>query len=94
MSNETHTIVSNKTYILVLLFLLTMTGISVAATQIQLDSLTIFVALFLASVKSFVVLTYFMHLKFDSLFIKLMVASMFIIITLVMILMFIDYDFR
>jgi len=52
------------------------------------------VALLVASVKVFIVLTYFMHLKYDSLFIKLMVAGIFILFAVIIVITFLDYWFR
>lgn len=91
--DSTH-IVSYKTYGIILGILLILTGISIAVTYIELDSLTIFTALFLASVKSTLVLFYFMHIKFDSPFIRIMTISIFVLIAVVTIITFLDYNYR
>jgi cytochrome c oxidase subunit 4 len=40
------------------------------------------------------VITFFMHMKFENLFLKLMIAGVFIIYVLVILITFIDYYFR
>jgi len=94
MSSDSHHIVPYKVYGIILAFLLLMTAISVAVTQIELASLTIFIALLLASIKSAVVLYYFMHLKFDSIFIRIMVAAIFVLVGIVFFITFLDYNYR
>lgn len=94
MSDHSHHIVSYRTYGLILLLLLVLTGISVAVTQIELSKWTTAVALLLASVKSFVVLAIFMHLKFDQRIFKLMVAFIFLLFVAVIVVTFLDYAFR
>ena len=65
MSNESQPhIVKYKTYFFVLLALLFFTFLSVSITQIDVGGLAIVGALVLASLKSSLVLWFFMHLKF------------------------------
>ena len=94
MSDSSHHIVSYRTYGLILVLLLCLTGISVAVTQIELTRWTMAVALLLASTKSFIVLAIFMHLKFDQRIFKVMVAFVFLIFAAVIIVTFLDYAFR
>lgn len=79
---------------MVLIFLLIMTLITVAITEIHFSTFSVGVALIIASVKGVTVLTYFMHLKYESLFLKLIVAGIFVVYALVIILTFIDYLLR
>ena len=94
MSDSSHHIVSYRTYGLILVLLLILTGISVAVTQIELTRWTMAVALLLASTKSFIVLAIFMHLKFDQKIFKFMVAFVFLVFAAVIIVTFLDYAFR
>ena len=94
MSDSSHHIVSYRTYGLVLILLLILTGISVAVTQIELTRWTMAVALLLASTKSFIVLAIFMHLKFDQKIFKFMVAFVFLVFAAVIVVTFLDYAFR
>lgn len=94
MSDTTHHIVSYRTYGLILLLLLILTGISVAVTQIELTKWSTAVALLLACAKSSVVLAIFMHLKFDQRIFRVMVGFIFLLFAAVIIVTFLDYAFR
>lgn len=94
MSDNSHHIVAYRTYALILLLLLVLTGTSVAVTQIQLSKWATLVALLLASAKSSVVLAIFMHLKFDQRIYKFMAIFVVLVITAVIVLTFFDYLFR
>lgn len=93
MENKTH-ISSYESHGKVLISLLLLTMISVLVTWMHFGVFTIAVALTVASVKATIVLTWFMHLKFESRFIRWMVAGVFVLFTLVLIITFIDYFFR
>lgn len=94
MSKENHHIVPYRTYIIVLLALLALTIASIAITSVELKEYTVAGALLFAVVKSFLVLTYFMHLKYDKRYIRLMVAFVFAIFVVVIIITFLDYLYR
>jgi cytochrome c oxidase subunit 4 len=78
----------------VLIILLILTTISVLITGWHLGALTAAVALIIASIKAGTVITYFMHMKFESLFLKLLVTGVFVLFALVVIITFIDYLLR
>jgi cytochrome c oxidase subunit 4 len=92
-NTHNHT-VPYKLHVLILLALLGMTAISVAITQIHLGTLTVVIALLLATFKASLVLTYFMHLKFDNKFYALMVVGVIILIGIIIIITFLDYLYR
>ena len=94
MSDSTHHIVSYRTYGLILLLLLVLTGTSVAVTQIELSRWSMAVALLLAATKSGFVLAIFMHLKFDQRIFKAMAAFVFLLFLAVIVVTFLDYAFR
>ena len=95
MSNDkNHHIVSFRTYFFILMGLLVLTFLTVAVTSIELGPLTVFTALLLASTKSFLVLTYFMHLKFDEKLFRIMVGLVILVFIIVMVITFLDYSFR
>lgn len=95
MSNESnHHIVKYKTYFFVLIALLTFTTISVAITGISLGRLAVIGALLLASAKSSLVLWYFMHLKYESKALRIMVVLVLFVFVAVMIITFLDYSFQ
>ena len=94
MSETTHHIVPYRTYALILLLLLVLTGTSVAVTQIELTKWSTVVALFLAGVKTSLVLAIFMHLKFDKAIFRIMAVLIILLLIVVMVITFLDYWFR
>ncbi|RUT79378.1 cytochrome C oxidase subunit IV family protein [Ancylomarina longa] len=95
MEKEQHPhIVRYRTYVYVLIALLFMTLTSVAVTHIYLGPYTVATALLLATLKSTLVLLIFMHLKFDKKFYSYMVAGVFLLLTSVIIITFLDYLYR
>jgi cytochrome c oxidase subunit 4 len=80
-------------YILVWLTLVALTGLTAAVAGISFGRLSIVVAILIAVVKSYLVLTEFMHLKSEERVFKvfIFVALFFILISLT--LLFTDYSF-
>ncbi len=91
--DDTH-IVPYKTYLFILAGLIILTLISVGVTHVELGKFTIFTAILLASIKSVLVLIYFMHLKFDNRILQILVPAVFILVGLVIFVTFLDYNFR
>lgn len=83
---------SYSVYILVWLALLTFTAITVAVAGINFGNATIAIALIIASIKTYLVLTIFMHLKIENNTFKvfIIIAIFFLIVTFV--LLFSDYS--
>jgi cytochrome c oxidase subunit 4 len=96
MSNQEskieHSHHSYSKYILVWLGLLTLTAITVAVAGVNLGKITIATAIVIASIKSYLVLTVFMHLNAESKAFKVFVgvAIFFIIVSLA--LLFSDFS--
>ena len=78
----------------VLIILLLLTTTSILAIKFHFGAFTVAIALIIASVKAAIVLTYFMHLKFENLLLRLMVGGVFLLFTIVIVITFIDYYFR
>ncbi len=78
----------------VLVILLILTTISILAIKIHLGAYTVALALILASIKVTIVLTYFMHLKFENTLLRMMVGGVFLLFAVVIAITFIDYYFR
>jgi len=91
---EKHHISTYFSHGTVLVALLVLTAITVLVAELHLGAISVGVALLVASVKGTIVLTYFMHLKYESLFYKIMVAGVLVVYTLVIIFTFFDYMFR
>ncbi len=94
MKHEEKHISSYSSLAIVLAVLLALTAISVWVTGFHFGSLAVVIALVIASIKVRTVITYFMHLKYESRFMKLMVTGVFVLYALVIIITFVDYYFR
>ena len=94
MSNENHHVVPYKTYIIILIALIALTMSSVEITSIQLEKFTVAGALLFSTIKSYLVLTYFMHLKYDKPYMRVMVIFVFSVFVVTIIITFLDYLFR
>ena len=93
-NDEKPHIVPYRTFILVLLALLAFTFISIAVTSYDLGPVTVLTALLLATFKTILVLTYFMHLKYDVKMFGILVAAVLALIGVVIFITFLDYLFR
>lgn len=82
------------TYFMIWLGLVACTAITVTVAGLNLGAITLTTALVIAGVKSFLVITYFMHVKNDSAMIKLFIAVCLLIFVIIMILTFSDLSFR
>lgn len=91
--HEKH-IIGYGTYVLVWLGLLALTSLTVTVAGIKLGNYTLLVALAIAAVKSALVITIFMHIKFEERIFKffLLVSAMTLIV--IFALTFFDYSFR
>jgi cytochrome c oxidase subunit IV len=94
MKNDNNHISSYSLNWTVLLILLMLTTTSILAIKFHLGAFTVLIALLIASVKATIVLTYFMHLKFENLLLRLMVVGVFLLFSIVIVITFIDYYFR
>ncbi|MBS1513703.1 MAG: cytochrome C oxidase subunit IV family protein [Bacteroidetes bacterium] len=81
-------------YILVFFGLLALTAITVSIAGLNLGSLTLTVALVIATIKTCLVANYFMHVKFDSPIFKVFIAVCIVIFATMIGLTFFDLIFR
>jgi cytochrome c oxidase subunit 4 len=94
MSEDKHHIVPYRLYVIILLALLALTFASIGITSIELGAYTVAGALLFAIIKSYLVLTYFMHLKYDKPYIRIMVLFVFAIFVVVLVITMLDYLYR
>jgi len=94
MDNHENHITPYLTHGRVLVALLTLTFITISITGFHLGPLTVAVALLIACFKGFVVLTYFMHLKYEQPIFRIMVIGVFLLFFLIIAITFFDYAFR
>jgi cytochrome c oxidase subunit 4 len=94
MEKEKHHIVPYKVYFYILITLLVLTFMSIGITQINLGEYSVLGALIFSTIKSVLVLAWFMHLKFDKPFLRLMVGFVALVFLAVIFITFLDYYFR
>ena len=94
MEGHKHHIVEYLTQVKVWVVLVLLTLITVATAEVDFAMLTVAVALTIASVKSTLVLLYFMHLKFESRILNLFVIVVMLVFLAMIIFTFFDYIFR
>jgi cytochrome c oxidase subunit 4 len=94
MEDEKTHIVPYRTFLYVLALLITLTLISFSVTQIYLGTLTVFIALLIAAVKSSFVLRIFMHLKFEKRMYAYMALAVMVLIGIVIFITLLDYLYR
>lgn len=92
-NTEKHKIVSLKAYAIILVGLIALTILSVYITKLDFGNLSIVVALSVAAVKSILVFSVFMHLMYDKKMYALMVVGVLLVMTLVLIITFLDYGY-
>ena len=88
MSEQHEHIVPYKTFAIVWVVLLTLTGITVWVAQYNLGALNVWVALAIASLKSGLVVAFFMHMKYEQPLFKIALVS-----TLAILAIFIGFTF-
>jgi cytochrome c oxidase subunit IV len=78
----------------VLLILLILTTLTVLLINFHLGALTVALALLIAIFKGSLVITYFMHLKFEYPFLRILVIGVFLFYISIVLITFIDYLYR
>lgn len=78
----------------ILLILLTLTTLTVLLIHFHLGALTVAVALLIAMLKGGLVITFFMHLKSEYLFLRILVIGVFLFYFSIILVTFIDYLYR
>lgn len=94
MEKEKHHIIPYKVYFFILIALVTLTFMSIGITHINLGGYSVLGALIFSTIKSVLVLTWFMHLKFDQPFLRFMVGFVALVFLAVIFITFLDYYFR
>ena len=86
--------VSYGFYVFIWLSLLILTGMTVAVAGVKLHFLAVAVALTIASFKTYLVVSYFMHIKYDDVIFRRMLLFMIGTLTVILILTFLDVGYR
>ncbi len=91
---EKHIVVSTKTFVLIWLALLVLTGVTIKAAQMRMGEWSILANLLIASTKASLVLWFFMHLKYEKMVFKLLFLIPIATITIIIGLTFFDIWYR
>ena len=94
VSEHSEHIVSYKLFAIVWGVLMILTGVTVAAAQVDLGPLNIWVALAIASVKSGLVVAFFMHMKYEQPLFKICLMAALVILAIFIGLTFFDVLYR
>ena len=94
MSEEHAHIVPYKTFTIVWIGLLALTGVTIAVAQYDLGALNIWVALGIAMLKSGLVVAVFMHMKYENRLFKLSLLAALAILAIFIGLNFFDVLYR
>ena len=94
MSNNHSHITDYKVLVRILLVLMFFTFLTISITSFNLAAFTVTVAMLIAGFKGFLVLSYFMHLKYESLLLRILVAMIFLLFAVIVLITVIDYSYR
>ena len=82
------------TFIMVWIGLVGLTSITVSVAGFHLGPFTVAMALLIASIKTMLVVNYFMHLKWEMLIFKVFLGVCVVVFIIFVILTFFDYSYR
>jgi cytochrome c oxidase subunit IV len=94
MTEQHHAAVPYRTFLIVWTLLLVLTAITVAVSRVHLGALNIWIALGIASLKSALVIFFFMHLKYEKFLFKLFLLGALVTLALFIGLTFFDVHYR
>ncbi len=92
--NEKHITVSTKTFVGIWITLLALTGIAIEAAALEMGTWSMAANLVIASTKASLVLWFFMHLKYERRFFKLLILVPIATLTIIIWLTFYDIWYR
>jgi cytochrome c oxidase subunit 4 len=87
-------VVPSVVFVRVLLALLVLTIVTVAASRVDFGSANLFMAMAIAAVKAALVMTFFMHLKYDTAINNIAIISSFLFLALLFIFTLADFATR
>lgn len=93
-NHEEQHITPYSTYVIVWLALIALTSITVTVAGISLGDYTLAVAMLIAAVKSGLVISIFMHIKFDQPIFKVFLLLSGLTLLVIFILTFFDFIYR
>ena len=94
MEEKDRHIVRARTFVFVWAALLVLTGVTIEAAHLQMGQWSMVANLLIASTKASLVLWFFMHLKYETMFLRLLFLVPITTITLIIGLTFFDIWYR
>jgi cytochrome c oxidase subunit 4 len=94
MAEEHAHIIPYRTFLLVWVALLVLTGLTIAAAQFHFGALNVWIALGIATLKSSLVVAVFMHMKYEQPLFKLTLLSALAILAIFVGMTFLDVLYR
>ena len=94
MKDDQHHIPRTRTFVAVWLVLLLLTGVTIMAARFEMGAWSMAANLAIASTKAALVLWFFMHLKYEKLFLKLLLIVPIATLTIIIWLTFFDIWYR
>ena len=88
--DEPHHLVGYGVFVLIWLGLLTLTAVTVSVAGVELGNWNVYIAIAIATVKVLLVLMFFMHMKYESLLLRLMLAGAFLVLGIILSLTYVD----
>lgn len=92
--NQNKHITEYRVYAIVLVVLLLLTALSIWVTHLDLKAWTVGVSLVVTCSMAFIILVYFMHLKFDHILIKILVGLVFLLFAIFVGITLLEYITR
>ncbi len=83
-----------KTYVYVWIALMVLLGLTIFAARVEVSRYSVLVNLLIASIKTLLVLAFFMHLKYEGAFLRWFLTSVLLILSAVIMLTFADVWYR
>ena len=93
-NQQVHSPVPYRLYVTVWLVLVTLTGITVGVSYLDMRNAAIMLAVMIASVKALLVMLYFMHVRYDKPIVAYMVAVAAVVYAIFFGLTMSDYWYR
>jgi cytochrome c oxidase subunit 4 len=94
MKDRQSHITGYRTYAKILIILLFLTALNIVLSILNPVDWTDGIILLIASIQAGIAITWFMHVKWDSRLIRTMVIGVFILYAVIVIITFLDYNFR
>lgn len=91
MNQEKQHITEYRTYGIVFVILLALLSLSVWVTHLRLEAWTVGIAMLVTCAMAAIILIWFMHLKFDHLLLKVLVAGVFLLFAVFIGITLLDY---